>query len=110
MTPAETVLWDELRDRRFDGLKFRRQHAIGRFVVDFYCDALRLVVEVDGGIHRDPEQRQRDGERQKELEETGVSFVRFSNDDVLLGMPGTLARLRTLCSPSPAQSGEGVGG
>ena len=63
-------------------------------------------VEVDGGVHLEPEELQRDIERQQELQEAGVSFVLFTNHDVLLGMPETLARLRTVCSPSPAKSGE----
>jgi very-short-patch-repair endonuclease len=52
MTPAEQILWDRLRGRRFQGLKFRRQHPLGRFIVDFYCAEHRLVIELDGGIHR----------------------------------------------------------
>ena len=57
-----------------------------------------------------PDQRQRDNERQEELEELGIDFVRFTTDDALKDLARTLARLRTICSPSPAKSGEGVGG
>lgn len=51
MTPAERVLWDRLRNRRFLGLKFRRQHPLGRFIADFYCAEHRLVIELDGDVH-----------------------------------------------------------
>ena len=51
LTPAERILWERLRDRRLSSLKFRRQHPIGAFIVDFYCPAARLVIEIDGGIH-----------------------------------------------------------
>ncbi len=51
-TEAEAILWDALRSRRLGGYKFRRQHSLAAFIVDFYCPSVRLVVEVDGGIHR----------------------------------------------------------
>ena len=57
-TPAEAILWEALRAGRLDGLKFRRQHAIGRFILDFYCATHRLCVEVDGEVHE--KQRERD--------------------------------------------------
>ncbi len=113
MTPTETVPWEELRDRRLGGLKFRRQHAIRRFVVDFYCHELGLAVEVDGGIHDEPDQHARDVERQALLEELGVRFLRFSNQDIEDRLPAVLATIReyaTINSPSPAKSGEGGGG
>jgi len=111
MTPTEVLLWDALRDRRLEGMKFRRRHAIGRFVVDFYCHERRLVVELDGGIHLDREQRQRDRERQLELEERGLAFLRFTNDDIERNLDAVLIRIASF-SPSPArdESGEGAGG
>ena len=81
MTPAERLLWERLRDRRADGLKFRRQHAIGPYIVDFYCAALRLVIEVDGGIHQAT--RQADAGRTKVLEERDCRILRFCNAQVL---------------------------
>ncbi len=77
LTPTEAILWERLRDRRCMNLKFRRQHPIGRFVLDFYCEELRVAIEVDGGIHNDPEQRRSDQERQLLLEETGIRFIRL---------------------------------
>jgi very-short-patch-repair endonuclease len=79
---------------------------MGRFVVDFYCAELRLVVEVDGGAHRD--RVERDAERQDALEKTGVRFLRFAASDVEDSLPTVLGRLRSvLLSPSPLV-GEGA--
>jgi very-short-patch-repair endonuclease len=76
-TDSERQLWELLRDRRFRGLKFRRQQPIGgRFVVDFYCAALQLAIEVDGPIHR--EQVVRDADRQRALEAEGITVVRLT--------------------------------
>ena len=94
-TQTETLLWQQLRNCSLDGLKFRRQHAIGRFVVDFYCDDIRLAVEIDGGVHRDPEQHRRDHERQVLLEQREIAFVRISTEDVLQRLPWVLDLLRS---------------
>jgi very-short-patch-repair endonuclease len=75
-TPTEAILWERLRDRRCMNLKFRRQHPVGRFVLDFYCEALKVAIEVDGGIHELPAQRKADLERQVELEGLGIRFIR----------------------------------
>jgi very-short-patch-repair endonuclease len=80
-TPAEEALWQRLRCRQIANLKFRRQHTIDRFVVDFYCAEARLVVEVDGPIHEyAPEE---DAIRQEFLESLGLRVIRFTNDRVL---------------------------
>jgi len=65
-TPAEALLWGHLRNRRLKGLKFRRQHPVGRFVADFYCAQHRLIVELDGAVHQ--RQREYDDLRTEELE------------------------------------------
>lgn len=75
-TPTETILWALLRDRRCLGLKFRRQHPVGAFVLDFYCEELKVAIEVDGGIHDNPEQRARDEVRQQILEDLAIRFIR----------------------------------
>jgi very-short-patch-repair endonuclease len=80
-TQAEDALWAQLRNRQIAGMKFRRQHAIDRFVVDFYCAEAYLVIEVDGSIHDDT--RAQDMIRQEILESLGLRVLRFSNDDVL---------------------------
>jgi very-short-patch-repair endonuclease len=99
-TPSEALLWAELRDRRFHGTKWRRQQKMGRFVVDFFCSEHKLVVEVDGGVHRGREDA--DMQRQRALECTGVRFVRFSAGEVETDLHAVLARLRAFLDfPSP---------
>ena len=79
-TSAEKILWEYLRDRRLLGLKFRRQHPLGTYIVDFYCPAFRLVVEIDGEIHR--YQEVDDQARTDQLEEKGYKVIRFWNFEV----------------------------
>ena len=67
-TPAERILWEALRGRQLQGMRFRRQHPIETFILDFYCPQHKLVVEVDGGIHTEPTVRERDEERQRWIE------------------------------------------
>jgi very-short-patch-repair endonuclease len=80
-TAAEAVLWERLRNRKLAGYRFRRQHPIDRFVVDFCCPSVRLVVEVDGGIH--DTLRDADEARERLLNELGFKVLRFTNDQVL---------------------------
>lgn len=81
-TPAEAALWQLLRGRRLAGLKFKRQHPIDRYVADFACESIRLIIEVDGDAHDD--QAAADADRQAALERLGWLVIRFSNDDVLM--------------------------
>jgi very-short-patch-repair endonuclease len=83
MTEAEDRLWQELRGRRLDGIKFRRQIPIGRFVADFVCADALLIIELDGSQHADSVH---DRERDAELKRRGFRVVRFWNDDVLREM------------------------
>ncbi|WP_298160576.1 DUF559 domain-containing protein [Brevundimonas sp.] len=81
MTFAETAMWRLLRDRRFEGLKFRRQTRIGPWIADFCCYELKLVIELDGGIHRLREARDR--LRDADLNRRGFVVLRFGNEAVL---------------------------
>lgn len=83
MTEAEDRLWQELRGRRLDGIKFRRQVPVGRFVADFICADALPIVEVDGSQHADSVH---DRERDAELKRRGFRVLRFWNDDVLREM------------------------
>ena len=80
-TSAESLLWQRLRGRKLAGLKFRRQHAIEPFIVDFACIEKRLIIELDGEYH--DHIYERDQSRQQQLEAAGWEVVRFSNADVL---------------------------
>ncbi len=82
MTEAEKLLWRKLRNRQVKGYRFRRQHPIRDFVVDFFCYDAKLIVELDGDVHNDPFQMERDKERTKVLKDLGLTEIRFSNDEV----------------------------
>lgn len=95
LTRSEGLLWEELRDRRFSGLKFRRQHPIGVFVLDFFCEERLLAIEIDGAIHNEPEQAARDLLRQEIIQDRGIRFFRCSTDDVERDTPAVLVCLQT---------------
>lgn len=106
-TPAEQTLWNHLRDRQLEGFKFRRQHPIGAYVVDFYCPETSLIVELDGGGHLEKEAE--DQERSKWLEARGLLVLRFWNPDVMENLvevleailSGCKARKKTTPHPDP---------
>ncbi|MBD2777942.1 endonuclease domain-containing protein [Iningainema tapete] len=98
-TLAEARLWEKLRNKQLLGFKFRRQHAIDRFIVDFYCGEAQLVVEVDGEIH-DYTQEQ-DAIRQEFLESLGLRVVRFRNEEVLNLIDGVLEEIAQTLQPTP---------
>lgn len=98
-TPAEDVLWQALRAGRLDGLKFRRQHPVGRFILDFYCSSARLCVEVDGGVH--DEQRGRDEARDAALLAHGVRTLRFPNERVLNDLSNVVSEIQAAIRSSP---------
>lgn len=88
-TPTEDALWQRLRNRQLAGAKFRRQHPVDHFIVDFYCAEAALAIEVDGGIHN--QTREADALRQAYLEGLGLRFLRFTNDEVLNEIERVLA-------------------
>ena len=93
MTPAEKVLWNELRANKL-GTHFRRQQIIAGFIVDFYCHKAALVVEVDGDIHH--LQLDEDAKRETVLRELGLRIVRFKNDDVIKNLSSVVEKIREL--------------
>jgi very-short-patch-repair endonuclease len=82
-TDAETALWRRLRNRRLADFKFRRQHVVGNFILDFYCPTVKLAIEVDGGGHGDEDCVSHDAERTAVLQEKGIRVLRFWNHEVL---------------------------
>jgi very-short-patch-repair endonuclease len=92
-TPAERVLWEALRDRRLDHLKFRRQMPLDIFVVDFYCRDLRLVVELDGAIHAEPSQAAHDQNRDAYLRSLGCTILRFPNEAISTNIESVLQKI-----------------
>jgi len=89
-TKAEILLWKRLQRRQLDGMKFRRQHSIGKFIVDFYCPEKRLAIELDGSVHGIPRQGERDKRKQDYIEGLSIKMLRFYNADVLHNMEGVL--------------------
>ncbi|MGQ2990197.1 endonuclease domain-containing protein [Brevundimonas sp.] len=104
MTMAETAMWKLLRARRFEGHKFRRQTRIGPWIADFCCYELRLVIELDGGVHRLREEEDR--ARDDDLSRRGFTVLRFGNETVL-GNPNVVfdAIRRHMDQPPPHPSG-----
>ena len=90
-TPAEEALWRRLRRDQL-GVRFRRQVVIGRFIVDFFCPARALAVEVDGSVHDGCEAY--DAERERMLSALGIHVVRVRNEEVLLAIDAVLRRIR----------------
>jgi len=104
-TSAEKVFWEIVRTKRFLGLKFRRQHQIGNYIVDFYCHDRKLVIELDGEIHNQPEQQQRDRQRTEYLNSLGLTVLRFTNQEIFQNLETVLQNLLDLLSPSPTGRG-----
>jgi len=96
MTEAEIILWEALSNKKLDGLKFRRQHAIDRFVVDFYCHKHKLIIELDGDVHLKEDVKLNDINREEELKEHGLKILRFKNEDVFNDLPKVLEKIRKI--------------
>ncbi len=102
-TQAELRLWRLLRHRRLSGFKFRRQHPIPPFVLDFYCHEARLAIEVDGGQHNEPETQQQDTARTVFLARKGITVLRFWNHEVLQQEQAVLERVEEALTPTLSQ-------
>jgi len=92
-TPHERILWRALRELPLEGTHFRRQAPIGPYVVDFFCPAKRLIIELDGGHHNEDETAERDRERQSWLEREGYRVIRFWNSDITGELTAVLERI-----------------
>ena len=97
-TEAEKVLWNALRGRRLNGLKFRRQHPFESTILDFFCVEHQLVVELDGSVHDLPGQFKTDEERTRFLNDRGLNVIRFRNEEVLTSLPMVLQKIREITS------------
>jgi very-short-patch-repair endonuclease len=83
MTEAERILWQVLKDKKLKGRKFRRQHSIGHYIVDFYCTSERLIIELDGQYHYTKEGIEKDKDRDNHLAEMNIKVLRFENKEVI---------------------------
>ncbi len=95
MTEAEKLLWEKLKDRSLFKYKFRRQHPIDIFIVDFYCHPLRFVIEIDGGYHLKSEQKEYDLGRSAELENWELKIIRFTNDEIFVNIDEVVRRIQS---------------
>jgi len=93
MPPAETILWSQLRGKRLEGCKFRRQYSIGPYIVDFYSPQLRLAIEIDGESHFVDGALERDQVWQGFIESAGVTVLRFTNRDVYDRLDGVVEKI-----------------
>ena len=113
-TEAEKVLWKALRTKGL-GVKFRQQHIIEDFIVDFYCNEYKVTIEVDGDYHNVEKQIKSDAERTARLKELGYTELRFSNEEILCDIDNVLKKIKTFCSGTPSplsppfREGAGVG-
>lgn len=108
-TEAEEVLWKALKGKGLD-YKFRRQHIIGDYIVDFFCRELNLTIEIDGGYHFTPEQRKADDLRTAELMKMGYTELRFKNEEVLFDLENVLSQIKSVCAMKSSLSGGDLGG
>ncbi|MFZ3091386.1 MAG: endonuclease domain-containing protein [Nitrospirota bacterium] len=112
-TDAEILLWRYLRSKQLEGMKFRRQQPIGRYVVDFVCFEKKIIIEVDGGQHS--VETEKDKERDEWFKSQGFKVLRFWNNEVLANTQGVLEVIRTNClthpplNPLPSREGRVVG-
>ena len=110
-TAAEKKIWMALKGKQIDGLKFRRQHGVGLYIVDFYCDQCKLIIEVDGSVHDTFEAKKYDHERTLYLQSAGYSILRFQNSDVMNNFESVLEKIRIeLQSQFPSIYGGARGG
>jgi very-short-patch-repair endonuclease len=101
-TSAEKKLWSRLRSRQIAGAKFRRQHPVGEYIVDFFCDEARLAVELDGGGHADEAQKAYDSARTRNLALLGIRVLRFWNNDVAEQPDAVLETIRRAVETPPS--------
>ena len=95
-TKAEQVLWEYLKNKKLNGLKFRRQHPLDKFIADFYCHEKKLVVELDGNIHDEIEIQQYDQARTYDLKEFNITVIRFRNEEVLNNVENVIKKIAAI--------------
>jgi len=97
MTKSETLLWTRLRGKQ-SGFRFRRQHSIGSFIVDFYCSECNIVIEIDGITHDDEKASNRDEVKEKFLKDKGITILRFNDQEVLKNINEVVEGIWRICN------------
>jgi very-short-patch-repair endonuclease len=98
-TNAEKLLWKRLRRKHLNGLKFRRQHPIGRYIADFFCPEARLAIELDGGIHQFKDQKEYDKARQEIIEVREIRVLRVKNEEIEQSIESVVRKILSFTSP-----------
>ena len=98
MTPAEKLLWEQLKGKKIFGMKFRRQHPLYSFIADFYCHQKKLVIELDGSVHQGMEQVEYDIGRTEELNEFGIRVIRFKNEEIMSNLKNVIEEIKKFLS------------
>jgi very-short-patch-repair endonuclease len=93
MTPTEKILWEKLKNKQICGVRFRRQHPIETFIVDFYCHAAKLVIEIDGGIHN--KTKIYDAMRTEEIEKYDIFVLRYTNEEITANLNRVITDITT---------------
>ncbi len=93
LTPAEAFLWKQLKGKKFNGRKFRRQHGIDYYIVDFYCAEEKLIIELDGDVHMNATSEEKDHKRKERLTAIGFKVIRFENKMVFENLPSVLMEI-----------------
>jgi very-short-patch-repair endonuclease len=94
LTESEIALWEKIGRNQVNGLRFKQQHPISKFIVDFYCHKALLVIEVDGAVHNNADVAEHDEGRQHELEKLGLTVLRFTNDEVLNDIDNVIEKIK----------------
>ena len=94
MTPAEELLWAAIKNKQLDGLKFRRQHPISRYVLDFFCARAKLGIELDDKYHEEKSQKLYDADRTDNLKLSNIKIIRFTNQEVLTQLDQVLESIK----------------
>jgi very-short-patch-repair endonuclease len=104
LTLSEFLLWKKLRDKNIFNTKFRKQHPVNKYIVDFYCHEYKLVIEVDGDYHNDNDQIQYDLDRTSDLNNFGLNVIRFTNHEIINDIDHVIAEiLKTITEGSPTK-------
>ena len=97
MTKAEELLWQKIRKRQICNKRFLRQYSVGKYVIDFYCPEIKLAIEVDGVTHNSNEEINYDKYRQQEIENLGIKFLRFRNEEIFNDIDMIVLKIKEMC-------------
>ena len=93
LTESEKILWTRLSKNQLNGLRFKRQHPIGKYIADFYCHKHKLVIEIDGLYHNDNNQKEKDATRDQTMQDKGLNILRFTNDEVRQSVDTVISKI-----------------